>query len=80
MLYEYRHAGPRKRGCPKQFELIRAVAQRDEPAPCPKCASTKTERLKFQAFAIAGGSEPDIVSGDTEMEDFEEDYGGDFGF
>lgn len=80
MLYEYNHTGPRKRGCPKRFELIRAVAQRDEAAPCPKCASTKTERLKFQAFAIAGISEPDIVSGDTEMEDFEEDYDGDFGF
>jgi hypothetical protein len=80
VLYEYRHNSPRKRGCPKQFELIRAVAQRDESAPCPKCGSTKTERLKFQAFAIAGISEPDIVSGDTEMEDFDDDYDGDFGF
>jgi len=80
VLYEYRHTGKRKRGCPTRFEVIRNVSDRDNPAPCPRCGSTETERLKFQAFAIAGGSEPDIFEGDTEMEDFEDDYDGDFGF
>ena len=80
MLYEYRHGGPRQSECPERFELIRQVAERDGEAPCPKCGSTETERVKFQSFAIAGRSEPDIVSGDTEMEDFPDDYDDDFGF
>ncbi len=53
MLYEYRHAGRRKRGCPETFELRRGVAERDADAPCPKCGSVETERLKFQPFAFA---------------------------
>jgi len=81
VLYEYQHDAKRKRGCPKTFELIRNIAQRDEPAPCPKCGSKKTSRLKFQAFAIAGGTPPDAFAGDGEAEDFgdfgDDDFGGD---
>ena len=59
MLYEYRHFGRRRRGWPKTFELIRSSSQRDDAAPCPKCASLETERIKFQAFSMAGGSDAD---------------------
>ena len=37
--YEYLHSTPRKRGCPKQFELVRKVMERDDPALCPKCGN-----------------------------------------
>jgi putative FmdB family regulatory protein len=81
VLYEYRHNGQRKRNCPKTFELMRSIPQRDAPAPCPKCGSTETERLKFQAFAIVGGAEPDVFGGDGEPEDFggfgDDDFGDD---
>tara|TARA_Y100001936_G_scaffold252883_1_gene314669 strand:+ start:1360 stop:1593 length:234 start_codon:yes stop_codon:yes gene_type:complete len=72
VLYEYIHGRPRKRGCPKTFEIIRSIAKRDEPAPCPKCGETKSERIRFQSFSINGNSEPDLVAGDTEMEDFDD--------
>ena len=82
MLYEYQHDAKRKRGCPKTFELIRNTGDRDAPAPCPKCGSTETSRLKFQAFAIAGVTEPDAFAGDGEAEDFgdfvdDDDFGDD---
>ena len=65
MLYEYLHVGRRRRGCPKTFELLRGVAKRDDVAPCPKCGSEGTERLKFQSFAAAGGlaSKPSAGAG-----------------
>ncbi len=63
MLYEYRHVGRRRRGCPQTFELIRKVPQRDETAPCPKCGSAETERIKFQGFAVTGGSGADVSVG-----------------
>ena len=53
MLYEYCHVARRKRGCPETFELRRPVADRDVAAPCPKCGTEDTERLKFQPFAFA---------------------------
>jgi putative FmdB family regulatory protein len=74
VLYEYKHDGKRKRGCPHTFELIRNTADRDKPAPCPKCGSTETSRVLFQAFAIAGSAEADVFAGDGDAEDF-----GDFG-
>ncbi len=82
MLYEYQHDAKRKRGCPKTFELIRNIAARDEPAACPKCGTSETSRLKFQAFAIAGANTPDAFAGDGEAEDFgdfgdDDDFGGD---
>ena len=63
MLYEYRHAGRRRRGCPETFELMRKVSQRDDAAPCPKCGSVETERLKFQSFSVGGGAEADSPAG-----------------
>ena len=56
MLYEYRHVGRRRRGCPQTFELMRNVAQRDDVAPCPKCGNGETARIKFQGFAVASGT------------------------
>ena len=53
MLYEYRHVGRRRRSCPKTFELMRSVSQRDDTAPCPKCGNSETERIKFQTFAVS---------------------------
>jgi putative FmdB family regulatory protein len=79
VLYEYRHNAKRKRGCPKTFELIRNISARDDAAACPKCGSKDTERLKFQAFAIAGDTPADIFAGDGEADDFD-DIGDDFGF
>jgi hypothetical protein len=61
LLYEYRHVGRRKRGCPETFELIRGVAQRDDAAPCPKCGTEETERLKFQPFAFAAPFDADAA-------------------
>ena len=72
LLYEYLHGRTKKRGCPKKFEIIRSINNRDEPAPCPKCGDTKSERIRFQSFAIASHAEPDLVAGDTEMEDFDD--------
>lgn len=61
MLYEYRHVGRRKRGCPETFELRRNVAKRDADAPCPKCGTLETERLKFQAFAFPSRFDADAA-------------------
>lgn len=63
MLYEYRHVGRRRRGCHRTFELMRNVSQRDAAAPCPECGSAETERIKFQAFAVAGGRDSDATEG-----------------
>ena len=63
MLYEYRHVGRRRRGCPQTFELIRKVPQRDDAAQCPKCGTAETERIKFQGFAVAGGIDTDASEG-----------------
>jgi hypothetical protein len=72
VLYEYLHGHPKKRGCPKTFEKIRSIANRDDPAPCPKCGNSESERIRFQSFAIAANSEPDLIAGNTEMEDFDD--------
>ena len=82
MNYEYKHDAKRKRGCPKTFDLIRNIADRDKAAPCPKCGSKKTSRIMFQAFAIAGITEPDAFAGDGQPDDFDDDFGdgGDFDF
>ena len=71
MLYEYLHGQTKKNGCPNTFEKIRSISNREEPVPCPKCGNTKSERIRFQSFAIATNAEPDLVAGDTEMEDFD---------
>ena len=63
MLYEYRHVGRRRRGCPQTFELIRSAAQRDDVAGCPKCGNEKTARIKFQGFAVASGTAADSSEG-----------------
>ena len=63
VLYEYRHVGRRRRGCPQTFELRRGVAKRDDVAPCPKCGSEETERIKFQSFSVAGGATGDSSEG-----------------
>jgi hypothetical protein len=65
MLYEYRHLGRRRRGCPQTFELRRAVAQRDAAAPCPKCGTEDTERIKFQSFALATPFDADAARAPT---------------
>ena len=72
MLYEYLHGRTKKRGCPKTFEIIRSISNRDEPAPCPKCGDKKSERIRFQSFAITSNSAPDLVAGNTEIEDFDD--------
>lgn len=63
VLYEYRHVGRRRRGCPRTFELMRGVAKRDEAAPCPKCGSEETARIKFQSFSVAGGATAESSEG-----------------
>jgi putative FmdB family regulatory protein len=41
--------------CGKQFETLRSMQERDEPAACPHCGSVRAER-KLSAFAacVAG--------------------------
>jgi len=34
---------------------MRGVAKRDDVAPCPKCGTEETARIKFQSFSVAGG-------------------------
>jgi putative FmdB family regulatory protein len=41
------------KACQTHFEEIRKVAEKDQKAPCPKCASSETERL-LSRFAVAG--------------------------
>ena len=50
--YEYRCLTPSKRGCRKQFELVRKVGERDEPALCPKCGSLSERQLSTPALAF----------------------------
>jgi putative FmdB family regulatory protein len=46
--------------CPKcgtKFDLMRAIADRDNPAPCPTCGAKKTHReLPHVMTNIPGGS------------------------
>mgnify|MGYP006430630095 FL=1 len=63
VLYEYRLVGRRRRGCPQTFELMRGVAKRDDAAPCPKCGSEETARIKFQSFAVGSGAAADSSEG-----------------
>lgn len=77
MLYEYRHVGRGRRSCPKTFELMRSVSQRDAAAPCPECGNPETERIKFQTFAVSNAeteSKPTIdrrQSGSGPYDDFD---------
>ena len=52
--YEYLHSVPRKRGCPKLFELVRKVLERDDPALCPKCGSLSERQLSMPALSFRG--------------------------
>jgi putative FmdB family regulatory protein len=47
-IFEYRC-----KACQSHFEEIRKVSEKDEKAPCPKCASPETERL-LSRFAVSG--------------------------
>lgn len=49
-LYEYQCAE-----CGSTFEQLRRMNDADTPAPCPECASGRTERKMFSSFAAVGG-------------------------
>ena len=49
-FYEYRCEG-----CGESFEVLRPVAQRDEPAECPRCGRAEAER-KLTLFATTNSS------------------------
>ena len=70
-IYEY---GCKK--CGHRFELIRRLATRDDPAPCPECRSKTPKRIEIQRVAVLHGARPDALAGEGEPEDF---MGGDFG-
>ena len=73
-IYEYNC-----RKCGEKFELIRRLATRDDPAPCPKCASKATKRQEIQKVALLQGTRPNALAGEGEAEDFldgDYDFGG----
>jgi putative FmdB family regulatory protein len=64
-IYEYRC-----KKCTQRFELMRRLAQRDAPAPCPHCKSKATARVTIQRIAVMTGATPDAAAGEGEPEDF----------
>lgn len=53
-LYEYRC-----KECDRRFETMRAMADKDAPAPCPACGSVKSMR-QLSVFSAKVGSSKDI--------------------
>jgi putative FmdB family regulatory protein len=49
-LYEYLC-----RDCGTKFELLRGMAHADDPAPCARCGSLRTERLISLFAAVSDG-------------------------
>ena len=63
--YEYRC-----KKCGNRFDLRRALAARDEAAPCPACKSRSTTRVVIQKFGVMRGVRPNAAAGEGEPEDF----------
>ncbi len=55
-FYEYRCEG-----CGESFEVLRPVAQRDEPGECPRCGAVEIER-KLTLFATTNSGGEDCPS------------------
>ena len=56
--------------CSSRFELRRALAARDDAAPCPKCKSRSTTRMIIQRLTVTRGVRPNAAEGEGEPEDF----------
>jgi putative FmdB family regulatory protein len=53
-FYEYRCGA-----CRETFEILRPIAERDEPAACPKCGEVSAERELTVFAAMTAGSPAD---------------------
>ena len=66
--------------CGHRFELLRPLAKRDDPAPCPSCKSKSTTRKTINRLAVVRGVRPIAELGEGEAEDFldggDDDFGG----
>jgi putative FmdB family regulatory protein len=49
------------------FEAVRRIAERDEPADCPRCGVT-AERVRVGAPALLGGASSGAAGGASESE------------
>jgi len=70
-IYEYRC-----KACNHEYELIRSIAQMNQPGACPSCKSRRVER-RLSMFAVASGAAPDFMTSDIEPEDLmgDDDFG-----
>ncbi|MSQ31459.1 MAG: zinc ribbon domain-containing protein [Dehalococcoidia bacterium] len=65
--------------CSNLFELRRALAARDDAAPCPACKSRSTSRVIIQRLNVMRGARPNAAAGEGEPEDFLDGGADDFG-
>jgi putative FmdB family regulatory protein len=52
-LYEYKCSD-----CEERFELMRSISAADEPAKCPECGGTESQRLISTFASITPGASP----------------------